>query len=218
MNDEFVLTAKPRADKGKAASRRLRHGGEVPAILYGAGKAPVPITLDHTQFSLGLQNEAFYSHVLTVNVDGNVEKAILRDLHRHPHKPVILHADFQRVIEDEEIRVNVPLHFEGEDVAFGVKQQGGHVSHLMTEVEVSCLPGNLPEYIDVDVSSLQLNESIRLSELALPDGVLLVELSHGAERDQTLVTISPPRQELPETEEEEIEGEEGEVGEVGEVE
>ncbi len=212
MKDQFVLTAKPRAHQGKGASRRLRHQGEVPAILYGAGKAPVAITLDHTEFSLGLKNEAFYSHVLTVNLDGNVEKAILRDLQRHPHKPVILHADFQRVMEDEEIRVNVPLHFVGEDVAIGVKQQGGHVSHLMTEVEVSCLPRDLPEYINVDVSGLELNESIRLSELALPDGVSLVELSHGAERDQPMVTISPARQEVPEAAEEEaVEGEEGEV-------
>ena len=211
MNDEFFLTAKPRAEKGKGASRRMRRGGEVPAILYGAGKAPMPITLDHTQFSLGLQNEAFYSHILSVSVDGNVEKAILRDLHRHPHKPVILHADLQRVTEDEEIRVNVPLHFVGEDVAIGVKQQGGHVSHLMTEVEVSCLPGNLPEYLNVDVSGLQLNEFVRLSELALPAGVSLVELSHVTERDQTVVTINPARQEVAEAEEEEIEGEEGEV-------
>ena len=194
MNTEYVLNAELRADKGRGANRRLRRAGKVPAILYGGGDEPLSIALEHKELLWNLEREAFYSQVLSVKVNGRVEKAILRDLQRHPSKTKVLHIDLQRVRIDQAIRVNVPLHYIGEETAAGVKQQGGVISHLLTEVEVECLPANLPEYIDVDVSNLHLNESIRLSDLTLPKGVELVELIHGDKHDHMIVTINPLRQ------------------------
>lgn len=193
MSIDFALNAEPRTDKGKGASRRLRGAGRVPAILYGENKESLPLALNHNELLRSLEHEAFYSHVLTVNIDGKAEKAIVRDLQRHPAKPQILHVDLQRVSEDHEIRVVVPLHFVNESMAHGVKQQGGAISHLVTEVEVSCLPAKLPEFIEVDLTELHLNEAIRLSDLQLPEGVALVELTHGAERDLPVVSIHPTR-------------------------
>jgi large subunit ribosomal protein L25 len=193
MQETFELVAEVRADAGKGASRRLRRENKVPAILYGGSNDPVPLTFIHNELLLHLEQEAFYSHVLTVKYDGKAEKAVLRDVQRHPAKPVVLHIDLQRVSEREAIRMNVPLHFINEEVAHGVKQQGGVISHLMTEVEVSCLPKDLPEFIDVDVAELKAGESIHMSELKLPSGVELVELSYGPEHDQPVVNIHMPR-------------------------
>jgi large subunit ribosomal protein L25 len=193
MRSDYVLNAEVRVGKGRQASRRLRRAGKIPAILYGGGDAPIPIEVEHKELQWNLEHEAFYSQILSVKFNNKVERAILRDLQRHPSKPQILHIDLQRVRVDEEIRVNVPLHFMGEESSPGVKQQGGVVSHMLTEVEVECLPENLPEYIAVDVSNLQLNEAIRLSDLVLPQGVQLVELVHGEQHDHMLMTINPPR-------------------------
>ena len=193
MSTEYVLNAELRAGKGRGANRRLRKAGKVPAILYGGGEDPLPITLEHNELLWNLEHEAFYSQVLSVKVNGKVEQAILRDLQRHSTKTRILHLDLQRVRIDQKLRVNVPLHYIGEENAVGVKQQGGVISHLLTEVEVECLPANLPEYIDVDVSNLHLNESIKLSELTLPKSVELVELIHGDKHDHRIVTINPLR-------------------------
>ncbi|MGI9304529.1 MAG: 50S ribosomal protein L25/general stress protein Ctc [Gammaproteobacteria bacterium] len=189
----FTLNAEPRSEQGKGANRRLRHAGKVPGVLYGAGKDPMPIMLDHQKLMHDLAREAFYSHILTVNVNGTSERAILRDLQRHPSKPRILHVDLQRVSEDKEIRVNVPIHFIGEDVAVGVKQQGGVVSHLLSEIEISCLPKDLPEFIEADITKLELNESLHLSDLKVAQGVTIVELSYGEERDHAVVNIHVPR-------------------------
>jgi large subunit ribosomal protein L25 len=199
MSIDFVLNAEWREEQGKGASRRLRHAGKIPAILYGAGSKPVALSLDQNAFLRNLEHEAFYSHVLTIKFNGTSERAILRDLQRHPSKATILHVDLQRVLETEELRVAVPLHFIGEEVAYGVKMQGGNLSHLMTEAEVACLPANLPEYIDVDVSNLHVNDSIRLSEVKLPEGVSFFDLTHGTEQDHILVTVYPPRGEGIET-------------------
>jgi len=193
MQETFELTAEVRTDKGKGASRRLRRMNMLPAIIYGGNKEPQPISLPHNELMLHLQHEAFYSHILTINLQGKAEKAVLRDLHRHPSKPIILHADFLRVKENEELRMHVPLHFLNEDTAVGVKQQGGIVSHLSTDVEVSCLAKDLPEYIEVDLANLAVGESIHLSELKLPAGVTLVELMHGPEHDQPVVSMHKPR-------------------------
>ncbi len=193
MSTDFTLDAQPRDDKGKGASRRLRHAGLLPAILYGAGSEPTMIALKQNEVFHSLENEAFYSHILTVNVAGKKEQAILRDLQRHPSKPIVLHMDLQRVKADEEIRVHVPLHFKGEDIAPGIKTEGGTVSHLLLEVDVSCLPKDLPEFIEVDISDLHLNESLHLSDLKLPKGVTLVELQHGEEHDNAVVNIHPTR-------------------------
>ncbi len=193
MSSEFVLTAEPRTEQGKGASRRLRREGKVPAILYGAGKDPVPLSVNHNELLKQLENEAFYSHILTVELDGKTEQAVLKDLQRHPAKPFILHLDLMRVSAGEKIRVNVPLHFVGEDVAPGVKIGGGIVTHAVTEVEISCLPKDLPEYIEVDLSALELGESLHLSDLKLPPGVELVQLLQGEEHDVAVAAIQATR-------------------------
>ncbi len=193
MSSEFVLTAELRTEQGKGASRRLRRTGRVPAILYGAGKEPVPLSVNHNELLRHLENEAFYSHILTIDVGGKKEQAVLKDLQRHPAKPFILHLDLMRVSAGEKIRVNVPLHFVGEDVAPGVKIGGGIVNHAITEVEISCLPKDLPEYIEVDLSRLELGESLHLSDLQLPPGVELVQLLQGEEHDVAVATIQATR-------------------------
>ena len=191
MSVTFELNAEVRTDEGKGASRRLRHTGKIPAIIYGGGKDPVSLTMDHNKLFHALENEAFYSHILTINVDGNGEKVILRDLQRHPSKPTVMHADFQRISATEKMTMTVPLHFENEDIAIGVKDEGGMISHNATDVEVSCLASNLPEYLTVDVAELALGNSLHLSDIALPEGVELVQLNH--DHDLAIVTIHKPR-------------------------
>jgi large subunit ribosomal protein L25 len=189
MREEFDLIAEMREDQGKGASRRLRHEGKVPAIIYGAGRPPRALSFDHNKVLRQLENESFYSSVLNIKVGEKSQAAILKDLQRHPARNQIMHMDFQRIVEDEEIRMNVPLHFIGEDVAPGVKQGGGSVSHLQTDVEIVCLPKNLPEYLDVDVSGLELNEMLNLSDIKLPEGVAIPELAQGPEHDHPIVSI-----------------------------
>ena len=189
MAEEFDLIAELREDSGKGASRRLRREGKVPAIIYGAGRPPRSLAFDHNKVLKQLESESFYSSVLNVKVGEKSQAAILKDLQRHPARNVILHMDLQRIVEDEEIRMNVPLHFIGEDVAPGVKQGGGNVSHLMTDVEVVCLPKNLPEYLEVDVSGLELDQMLHLSDIKLPAGVEVPQLAQGPEHDQAIVSI-----------------------------
>ncbi|OGT21795.1 MAG: 50S ribosomal protein L25/general stress protein Ctc [Gammaproteobacteria bacterium RBG_16_57_12] len=188
----FELNAEIRKDEGKGASRRLRRTNMVPGILYGAGIAPQPIAVEHNQLKNKLEHEAFYSHILTINLAGRQERAVLKDLQRHPSKPVVLHLDLQRVSETEKLHMNVPLHFTNEAVAPGVKE-GGIVSHLMNSVEVVCLARDLPEYVEVDLADLQLNHSLHLSDIKLPQGVELVELLHGREHDLPVASIFKPR-------------------------
>jgi large subunit ribosomal protein L25 len=204
MAVEFKLNAQLREQQGKGASRRLRRAGKVPAILYGGDGDAVPIVLSHDELIWNLKREAFYSQVLSLKLDGRPEKTILRDLQRHPSQSTILHVDLQRIVAHEKIKVNIPLHFINEDDAVGVKLQGGIVSHLVTEVEVECLPGNLPEYIDVDVKGLEIGDTLHLSDLKLSDSVELVELASEG-HDSVILTINPPQAEEPEVEEEEAE-------------
>jgi len=192
MAISFELTAEPRTDMGKGASRRLRRDGKVPAIIYGGNKDPEAVTLSHNELLRNLAHEAFYSHILTVKSGGTETSAILRDLQRHPSKPVILHADLQRVSATESLRTHVPLHFSGEEVSPGVKA-GGLVSHELTDVQVECLPKNLPEFIEVDISGMGIGDSIHLSGLALPAGVELVELARGEDHDLAVVSIHAKR-------------------------
>jgi large subunit ribosomal protein L25 len=214
MKESFKLNAVTRTDKGKGASRRLRRTNSVPAIVYGGGKDPQQITLQHNILLQHLENEAFYSHILDLNIDGKSEKAVLRDLQRHPAKPIIMHADFMRVNVNEVIKMNVPLHFLNEESAPGVKLEGGAVSHLFTDVEVACKAGNLPEYIEVDVADLKIGDSIHLSEIKLPEGVEIVALMQGAEHDQAVVSIHKTRASGADTAEEgEAEAEGGEAEE-----
>jgi large subunit ribosomal protein L25 len=167
----------------------------VPAILYGGHAVARNLTLSHQKLSIMLENERFYSTILNLKVGEESQAAILKDVQRHPFKNAILHVDFQRVDENEKIRISIPLHFKGEANSPGVKSQGGLVSHMRTEVEVSCLPKNLPEFIEVDLSGLSLNESIHLSQLKIPAGVQLVDL---AKEDAAVAAIHSPRAEEPE--------------------
>ncbi|HDP90157.1 MAG TPA: 50S ribosomal protein L25/general stress protein Ctc [Thioalkalivibrio sp.] len=187
MMTDFVLSAEKRDEQGKGASRRLRRAGKVPAIIYGAGKEPTTISLNHNEVLRQLENEAFYSHILTLNIGGTEEQAILRDMQRHPSKPYVTHMDFQRVSATDKIRVLVPVHFINEGACVGVKQGGGVLNHLMTEVEVQCLPKDLPEFIEVDVTGLDVGDTIHLSNLTLGKGVEIVELLHGEEHDNAVV-------------------------------
>ena len=195
MKTSFELVAEFRETQGKGASRRLRHDGKVPAILYGGHAAARTLTLSHQKLLIMLENERFYSTILNLKVGDQSQAAILKDVQRHPFKNAIVHIDFQRVEENEKIRISIPLHFTGASVSPGVKSQGGIVSHMRTEAEVSCLPKDLPEFIEVDISGLSLNESIHLSQLKIPPGVVLVEL---AKEDAAVVAIHSPRAEEPE--------------------
>jgi len=184
MSIDFSIDAEVRTDEGKGASRRLRHAGRVPAILYGGEKQPQSISLQHNKIFNSLQEEAIYSHILTLNVAGEEQKVILRDVQRHPAKPVILHVDFQRVDDKHTINMHVPLHFIGDDICPGVKLEGGQVSHLMIEVEITCYPKDIPEFIEVDMSAMKIGDSVHLSELKMPEGVTLTALTHGEDHDQ----------------------------------
>jgi large subunit ribosomal protein L25 len=191
MSTSFELTAQLRTDLGKGASRRLRHAGHVPAIMYGAGKDPIALTFSHNELQRNLANEAFYSHILTINIDGQAsEKAVLKDLQRHPSRPILMHMDLLRVSETDEITIHVPLHFINEDSCAGVKTGGGIVSHLMVELEIRCLPKDLPEFIAVDIAPMQIGDIVHLSELNLPNGVHIPSLVHG---DQAVVSLHLPR-------------------------
>ena len=192
MSVDFNIAAESRSDVGKGASRRLRKEGKVPGVIYGAGKDPVSITVMHDDFMHHLENEAFYSHILTVSVDGKVNKAVLKDLQRHPAKPKILHVDFLRVGDKDVITMHVPVHFKGEDVAPGVKE-GGIVSHLMTTIDIACQAKDLPEYLEVDISGLANGESLHLSDIVLPKGVSIPALAQGADHDLPVVSIHMPR-------------------------
>ena len=192
MAISFELNAEPRTDTGKGASRRLRHAGKVPAIMYGGGKDPEALMLSHNEVLRNLEHEAFYSHILTIKSGGTETSAILRDLQRHPSRPLIMHMDLQRVSATQKLKTHAPIHFIGEDVAPGVKA-GGLVSHDLTEVSIECLPGDLPEYIEVDLSGLDIGDSIHLSALQVPEGVTLVDLARGDDYDSAVVSIRVKR-------------------------
>jgi large subunit ribosomal protein L25 len=194
MSEDFVLNAEVRDDSGKGASRRLRREqGLVPAIIYGGKKEPAQISVPHKDLVKQLENEAFYSHIVTLNIGSDAEQVILKDLQRHPAKPVILHADFLRVSADQKLHTRVPLHFINEASSKGVKLQGGIVTHNITELDITCYPKDLPEFIEVDVAELEIGHSLHISELKLPEGVESVDLAHGNEHDLAVVTISKTR-------------------------
>ncbi len=186
------INAETRVDLGKGASRRLRHEEKMPAILYGAGADPVNLTIDQREIRPHVDNEQFYSTIIDLSVDGKSEKAIVRDMQHHPFKVDIAHIDFQRVDPKQKMHIHVPLHFIGEENAPGVKA-GGIISHVAMEVEVECLPKDIPEFIEVDVSGLNAGESIHLTEMTLPKGVELMALKHGEDHDTAVVAIHPPK-------------------------
>ena len=194
MADEFELNAELRTDLGKGASRRLRRLADlVPAVVYGAGKDPVSITIPHKDLQHSLENEAFFAHIIKLKIGSDAENVIIKDLQRHPAKPRILHADFLRVKMDQVITVEVPLHFVNEESCVGVKRDGGMVSHVASSLEINCLPGKLPEYIEVDVANLALGESIHMSQLVLPEGITIPALGLGEDHDQVVVSVHATR-------------------------
>ncbi len=195
MRISFEIGADFRETQGKGASRRLRHKGKVPAILYGGNKEPRNLTLDHQNLMTLVDNEKFYSSIINLKVGEQKQAAIVKDLQMHPARNAIVHVDLQRVLEDEPIRLHIPLHFKGEAIAPGVKTQGGVVSHRIADVEVKCLPKDLPEFIEVDLSQMSMNESKHLSDLPLPAGVTIPAIAKG---DAVVVSIHPPRAEEPE--------------------
>jgi large subunit ribosomal protein L25 len=187
MSTQHNLTATSRKDEGKGASRRLRHTGQVPAVVYGAHKDPQSIQLEHNAVFLASANEWFYSAILDLSIDGAVQKVLLRDLQRHPFRPQILHLDFLRISENEAITVKVPLHFLNQEKSPAGKTSGVVITHELNEVEISCLPKDLPEFLEVDLSSLKEGDVVHLSELKLPAGVSIPELKLGKEHDLALV-------------------------------
>ena len=204
MSEEFNLIAEMRDDQGKGASRRLRRQGKVPAIIYGAGREPRSLMFDHNKVLQQLEDPSFYSSILNIKVGDKSRAAIVKDIQRHPAKQRILHIDLQRIVEDEKIKMQIPIHYLGEEEAVGVKLGGGTVSKLMTELEISCLPKDLPEFLEVDISELELDQMLNVSDINLPEGTEISELL--IEQNPAIVSI----QEIKEIIEEDIEGEDTE--------
>ena len=194
MSDQFEVQAELREDKGKGSSRRLRRlADHIPAIIYGGDLDPQPLTIIRKDLEKSLENEAFYSHVLTVNVAGTAQKAILKDLQRHPAKNLVMHADFLRVDDKVAIKVHVQFHFINEDISVGVKTQGGLVQHQNTDIEILCLPADIPEYIEVDMQEVEMGQIVHLSDVILPAGVTSVALALGEDHDLAIASIVAPK-------------------------
>ncbi len=191
--NQFELVAEARTEAGKGASRRLRRQGKLPGIVYGAAGAETPISLNHNDVMHHLEHEAFYSHILTLKLDDAAEKVVLKDLQRHPYKRSVLHIDLQRINEDETLTMRVPLHFLNEDKCAGVKQGGGVISHLVTELDVVCLPKDLPEYLEVDMLDVNLGDAVHLSDLEFPAGVQSYALLHGGDERLSIASVHAPK-------------------------
>jgi large subunit ribosomal protein L25 len=195
MRISFTFGADIRPTQGKGASRRLRHAGKVPAILYGADKEAQSLVLDQQNLLTMIADERFYSSIVRLKIGEATQEAIVKDVQMHPAKNVVVHVDLQRVVEDEKIRIRLPIHFRGEAASPGVKTQGGVVSHMRADVEVSCLPKDLPEFLELDLSAMSLNDTKFLADIPLPGGVSIPELTH---RNAPVVSIHAPRAEEPE--------------------
>ena len=187
----FEVIANARQLQGTGASRRLRNAGKVPAIVYGADKAATSIELDHNSLVQQLRKEAFHASILTLNLDGAKEQVLLRDVQSHPWKKLIVHVDFLRVDPNKKVHMKVPLHFKNGELAPGVKLTGGNITHILNDAEVTCLPKDLPEFIEVDLSTLAAGHTLHLSEVTLPEGVAFLALSRGA--DQPIAACVVPR-------------------------
>ena len=209
MSGQFELTAEARDDMGKGASRRLRrHADKIPAIIYGAGKDPQPLTMVRKDLEKALENEAFFTHVLTIHVGSAKEKAILKDLQRHPAKDLVMHADFMRIDDNVALKVHVPIHFINEDTCVGVKMGGGMIQHQATDIEVQCLPANIPSFIEVDMLDIDIGDIVHLSDVTLPEGVTSVALALGEDHDLAIASVNAPKGGS--DEEEEVAAEDGE--------
>ena len=195
--EEFELNCTVRTDLGKGASRRLRRlNDDIPAVLYGGSEDPISLTIAHKDIAKATENEAFFSHIITLNVGKKKQKAVIKALQRHPAKAILMHADFQRVSDDQEITVNVPIHFLNEDKCAGVKTGGGSIIKTLNEIEIHCFPKDLPEFIDVDMILLEIGEAVHLADITLPEGVASVALAAG--NDLSVATVQAPRAEVEE--------------------
>jgi large subunit ribosomal protein L25 len=195
MRISYTFGADVRDTQGKGASRRLRHAGKVPAVLYGAHKDAQPLVLDQQNLLTMIGDERFYSSIVRLKIGEATQEAIVKDVQMHPARNVVVHVDLQRVVENERIRIRLPIHFKGETISPGVKTQGGVVSHMRADVEVSCLPKDLPEFLELDVSGMNLNETKFLADIPLPPGLSIPELT---QRNAPVVSIHAPRAEEPE--------------------
>lgn len=200
MSTEHKLTATGRTDEGKGASRRLRHAARIPAIVYGGHIDPQSIQLEHEKTWVASQNEWFYASIIDLELDGKVQKVLLRDMQRHPYKQRIMHLDFQRVSENEAIRVSVPLHMVNVDKSPAGKAADVVVMHELTEVAISCLPKDLPQFLEIDLTELKLGDTIHLSQITLPAGVEIPQLKLGPDHDVAIVVARHARVEIEETE------------------
>ncbi len=188
---DFTLSASVRNDLGKGASRRLRRVNlEVPAIVYGGEQAPQPISLEKAAFYKAVELESFFSSVIDLVIDGKSEQVVVRDMQRHPFKPLITHADFLRIDATHEITMNVPLHVMGEEECLAIKDHDGELHVLANEVQISCLPKDLPDYLEVDISEVELGTTLHLSDLKVPTGVTLVDLTHGEDHDKAVLNVT----------------------------
>lgn len=197
---EHIIKAAGRKDEGKGASRRLRHAALIPAVIYGGEAAPQSLQLEHEKTWLASQNEWFYSSILDLDIDGKVEKALLRDIQRHPFKQIIMHIDFQRVDVNKPLRTAVPLHFLNEEVSPAGKAAEVVVTHELNEVVIECLPKDLPEFLEIDLSELTVGTILHLSDLKLPEGVSIPELKLGKEHDLALVIAKHGKEEAADAE------------------
>ena len=195
MRISFTFGADARGTQGKGASRRLRHTGKVPAILYGAHKDAQALVLDQQNLLTMIADERFYSSIVRLKIGDATQEAIVKDVQMHPAKNLVVHVDLQRVMENEEIRIRLPIHFKGESISPGVKTEGGVVSHMLSDVEITCLPKDLPEFLEIDLSGMHLNETKFLADVPVPPGVTIPELAH---RNAPVVSIHAPRAEEPE--------------------
>jgi len=190
MTDLFTLEAEVRTDLGKGASRRLRHANKIPAILYGEGKEPVSLTLAHKNVFRAQQEEAFYAHVLTLNIDGKPVECLLKDMQRHPFKQIIMHLDFIRIDANHAVHTNAPIHFINEE---NIAKTGAVINHHVSEIAISCLPKDLPEFIEVDLADIEVGQTLHLSDVKLPKGVTSDELAKGESHDQAVVSANAPK-------------------------
>ncbi len=195
MNESNIINAEIREDVGKGASRRLRHQGKIPAVIYGGHRAPATLTIEHDPLKHRAEQESFFSSILVIQVaDGRTQKVIVRDVQHHPYKAQIMHLDFMRVSDEEILRMHVPIHYIGESESPAGKASGVVIQHLVTEIEIAALPGNLPGFLDINLSQLKIGDVVMLSDIQLPEGVQIPALGEGGSGDQMIANTSHVRE------------------------
>jgi large subunit ribosomal protein L25 len=219
MSQEIELEAELRTDVGKGASRRLRRlADRVPSIMYGGEQDAIALTLQYNQLAKAMQQESFFSQIISIKTNGKAQQVVVRDLQRHPATERVQHIDFLRIRADRALQVQVPIHFINEEECVGVRTEGGAISHMVTDVEISCLPGDLPGFLEIDMLEVVLGTALHLSDIIVPEGVTIVALALEEPNDAQIATVQVPREIVEEEPElEAFEGEEAEEGEEGEA-